>query len=434
MDSTRIRLDESRTKMTPSRELLAPVPASGPAAGGAREAREGRGIRWGRLVRWGVGLAILAEAGWLATPTVLYRTSVRATVTAPVVAVRVSHEGEVVGTPPAVGERVSAGQVLFELQMAVPDRRPAERLRGEIESARKSSAALEAQVARLDEVKRELGKHFSDYREVREAQAQRQAAEQAARVQSAEARLKTAEFEVAMQRRLSGKGVSSGVDLARAENALVEARTELEVARQSAARHQLQLEAARKGLFVGEADGGQDRVASRQRCDEIEIQQAGLRERRDELEAQIREMEARLASEDRHLAATRIPVRSPIGGVVWSSPLAAGSEISPGWTALEVVDPARLRVEALFRDADAQRIRPGLPVKVRLPGSEGVLDGHVARVSAPGPAEVEPVAGRPDGSAYPGTFRATVALDRQPDGGERAEAYVGGSAVVWAAR
>ncbi|WP_165235143.1 HlyD family secretion protein [Aquisphaera insulae] len=431
MDSTRIRLDDSRIKKPASRELLAPVAPIAPAP---RVVPERKPFRWGRLIRWSVGLAILAEAGWLATPTVLYRTSVHATITAPLVAVRVSHEGEVVGTPPAVGDRVSAGQSLFELQMAVPDRRPADRLRGEIESVRKSSAALEAQIARLDEVKRELLAHFRDYREVRTAQSEKQAAEQSARVQAAEAHLKTAEFEVAMQRRLSGRGASSGVDLARAENAVVEAKTDLEVARHSAARHQLQLEAARKGFFVGEADGGQDRVASRQRCDEIEIQEAGLKAHRDELDAQLHEMEARLESEERHLARSRMAIQAPIGGTVWSSPLVAGSEISPGWTALEIVDPSRLKVDALFRDADAERIRPGLPVKVRLMGSPRALNGHVVRVSAPGASDVESVGGSPKDASYPGTFRAVIALDQQPEGGAGNASFVGGSAVVWADR
>jgi hypothetical protein len=46
-------------------------------------------------------------------------------------------------------------------------------------------------------------------------------------------------------------------------SALAEARNELEVARHVAARQVLELDAARKGIFVGETDGGQDRVASR---------------------------------------------------------------------------------------------------------------------------------------------------------------------------
>ena len=268
---------------------------------------------------------------------------------------------------------MTAGQELFELQMAMPDHRPSERIRGEIESIRRTASSLSTQIAQMDEVKAELGKHFSDYRDARTAQAEKQAAEEAAHVNAAESRLKTAEFEVLVQKRLAAKGAASSIESARAENALVQARNDLEVARHAAARQNLQLDAARKGIFVGEADGGQDRVASKQRCDEIEIQQAGLRARLGELDGRLFELEARLASEEKYLSATRLPIVAPISGVVWSSPLVPGSEVSPNSTALEIVDPARLTIEAVFRDADAERIRPGASVKVRLFGSAQIL-------------------------------------------------------------
>ncbi len=429
MQATLIRSDAAHQKKHSAPEVTA-LPSSSPAAKSA-----GRGFKWGRLVRWIFGVAILAEAGWLVAPTILFRTSVRATITAPLLVVRISKEGEVHGTPPVVGTSVTAGQRLFELQVSIPDRRPSERIRGEIESIRRTSSALTDQIARLDEVKAALCRHFIEYRDARIAQAEKQAAEQAARVNAAASRLKTAESEDRMQRRLSSKGASADVELVRAENALVEARNELEVARHAAARQQLQLEAARKGFFVGESDGGQDRVASKQRADEIEIQQAGLRARLGELDGQRFELESRLDSEERYLAGNRVQVVAPISGVVWSSPLAAGSRVSPGSTALEIVNPTRLSIEATFRDADAERIHPGVPVKVRLLGSSRILDGHVVRMADLGAIDLERIGGGDRDAVSPGTFRAVIKLDEQPTGGH-SESYdsIGGSAIVWTAR
>ena len=387
MDSTLTRLDR------PSMKRPSTLEVSAPRASSPKVKIEKQGRRWSRLIRWIIGGAILTEAAWLVTPTVLFRTSVRATITAPLVVVRTSHEGQVLGTPPVVGSEVTAGQELFELQMAMPDHRPSERIRGEIESIRRTASSLSTQIAQMDEVKAELGKHFNDYRDARTAQAEKQAAEEAAHVNAAESRLKTAEFEVLVQKRLAAKGAASSIESARAENALVQARNDLEVARHAAARQNLQLDAARKGIFVGEADGGQDRVASKQRCDEIEIQQAGLRARLGELDGRLFELEARLASEEKYLSATRLPIVAPISGVVWSSPLVPGSEVSPNSTALEIVDPARLTIEAVFRDADAERIRPGASVKVRLFGSAQILPGHVVRVADPGAIDLETVGG-----------------------------------------
>ena len=194
------------------------------------------------------------------------------------------------------------GEKLFDVQAAAPDRRPSERLRGECESIRRSAAALRAQIVEMDKLKVMLNTHFEEYRNARIVQAEKLVAEQESRVKETASRLKTAEFEQRLHRRLHGKGNSSEFDLARSEYALEGVGNQLELARQASARLQLQLTAARKGLFVGESDGGQERVASRQRVDEIEIQQAGLRARLGELEGKLDELNVQLKSEDEYLA------------------------------------------------------------------------------------------------------------------------------------
>lgn len=429
-EETRIRVDApSASRLSSLQE--APVRTPAPAAAG----KPAGSRRLSRLIRWTIGLALLAEAGWLVAPTVLYRTSVRATITAPLTVVRVPQRGLVLGTPPAVGTRVEAGQTLFELQTAAPDQRPLEQIRAEITSLRRTAAALKGQLAEMDALKATLSQHFSDYREARIGQAERQAAEQAARVNAAASRLKSAEFEHRMYQRLSSRGASSDTDRTRAEYALEQARHELEVAQHTATRMQLQLDAARKGLFVGEADGGQDRVASRQRCDEIEIQQAGLRARLGELDGRILEQESRLASEEQHLTEGRVPVVAPTSGVVWMSTLAPGVEVAAGSTALELVDPDRLGIEADFKDGDAERVLPGVRVKVRPTGTSRILAGRVVRVSEPGMAdeEVKELAARV--AASPGTFRALIKLDELPGGGGLENRYhIGESAAVWMSR
>jgi multidrug resistance efflux pump len=390
---------------------------------------------WSRLIRWTIGVALLAEAGWLLAPTVLFRTSVRATVTASLVAVRVPRQGLVMGTPPAVGAVVTAGEHLFDVQTGTTDHRLLEQIRAEIESVRKSAAAVRAQISELDQLKEVLSRHFADYQNARIVQAERQAAEQSARASAASSRLKTAEFEHNMYRRLSSKGASSDIERARAEYALEETRNELEVAREAASRQQLQLAAARKGLFVGEADGGQDRVASKQRCDEIEMQQAGLRARLGELDGRLDELCARRESEERYIADSRLAIVSPCSGVVWTSSLAAGSEVSPGVTVLEIVDPDALRVEAIFREADAERVLPGRQASARLLGSSRVLTGRIIRVSDPGVIDQGTVNVTAASQVLPGTFRAVVQLGEQPgDGNVENRFHIGASALVWLAR
>ena len=389
-----------------------------------------------RLIRWTIGGLLLAFSGWMGATSILFRTSVRATVTAPVVAVRVPMQGLIRGTPPSVGTTVTVGEMLFEVQAAAPDHRPAERIRGECESTRRSAAALRAQICEMDKIKATLNAHFEEYRTARIAQAEKLVAEQDAHVNETASRLKTAEFEQHLHKRLSSRGGSSGFDLARTEYALEGVRNQLEVARQKAGRLQLQLAAARKGLFVGESDGGQERVASRQRVDEIEIQQAGLRARLGELEGKLDELNAQLKSEDEYLDSHQsLSIVAPISGVIWSSTLVPGSEVTLGSMALEILDPVRLTIEATFNKADSERVCPGERVQARLIGSSQILSGQVIRVVGSGKIDHEPVGMAAGVPMSADTFLATIKLNEQPAGGNPAnQYYVGQSAVVWMPR
>jgi multidrug resistance efflux pump len=427
MTHTQIRIDGARPTRVSSPDVSALQPSRPTAV--TKNERKWRS----RLTRWTIGGILLAAAGWLVVPSIMFRTSVRATVTAPLVDVRIPLQGVVCGSPPLVGTAVSAGEKLFEVQAAAPDRRPSEHIRGEIESIRRNAAALKAQIVDLDKLKDTLNMHFDEYKSARIAQAEKLVAEQDARVNETASRLKTADFEHRMHTRLHTKGGSSEFELARAEFALEGVRNELEVARHATARLQQQLAAAHKGFFVGDSDGGQERVASKQRIDEIEIQQAGLRAGLGELEGKLDELNLRLESEDQYLASHQMySVVAPISGAVWSSALVPGSAVSSGSIALEILDPGRVTIEATFNKADAERVCPGEYVKARLLGSSQILSGQVVRVTGSGTIDREPGAVAARVPTSPDTFRVTIKLDQPPVRGNPAnQYYVGRSAVVW---
>jgi multidrug resistance efflux pump len=378
---------------------------------------------------------MLAEACYLILPSVLYRTSVRALVTAPMATIRVYQPGVVVGTPPEIGDPVSPGQVLFRVQESSPDGRPSGQIRSELDSARMTGDALRRQLDELDELKAILKAHFDEYQAARVEQAETVMAEQRSLVAAAEARVAEAEYECRVHRQLATRGAFTEVERTRADLALAVAKEELEGARKAEARHQLQLDAARAGLFIGVADGGQDRVASLQRFDDIQIQQTAIRARLGDLDGRIVELRGKLDAEEAHLADRLHEVRSPIGGLVWSSTLAPGVEVEPGAIAVEVVDPDRLSIEAFFEEADAVGIRPGTAVEARLVGSSRVLAGRVVRVSDPRAIDPGQIGGAVADSAPPRTFRAVIELERQPDPGDLADRHhVGVPAVVWVKR
>ncbi|WP_165251251.1 HlyD family secretion protein [Paludisphaera soli] len=389
-----------------------------------------------RLLRLAFGLTLLGAAAWFAIFAYLYRGSVQAAITAPLVAVAVPVQGRVRGTPPAVGETVVAGQALFIVQPPPADRRPSERLRAEIAAVRHTVSALNVEIGDLDRLKDSLRSHFEEYRDLRIRHAETLAAERGAHADAVASGLRSSEAEARSLGLLSRKSQTSGLELGQAEIDVERNRHELNVARQAAARSDLQLAAARKGLFLGEGDGGQDRVNSEQRGDDIEIQQAALRARVSELEGELGELAARILSEDAYLSTHDAQtVSAPVGGVVWASTVSDASEVSPGSVAMEILDPGRLMLEATFSKSDLARVHPGQPIQARLLGSSEVVKGRVVRLA--GSHETEPA---PGGAAAliprtPDTYRAIIALDRQPEGGSAANCFhVGRSAYVWIAR
>ncbi len=209
-----------------------------------------------RLVRITIGGMLIAAAVWFTAGSILYRTSVHATITAPLAAVRIPTEGLVYGAPPMVGEKVSAGEQLFEVQPASADARPLERLRAESASLGRTINALAAQIKELDAIEGSLKAHFGEYRKLRVEHARRLTAEHDALVDSAASRLKSAELELYSQKLLHQKGSVSPLDLAKSEHASQRARHELEAARQGELVPKYSSTPPRKGFSLEKATAG----------------------------------------------------------------------------------------------------------------------------------------------------------------------------------
>lgn len=77
-----------------------------------------------------------------------------------------------------------------------------------------------------------------------------------------------------------------------------------------------------------------------------------------------------------------IPLSAPIDGVVWAAMAVPGAVLEAGTVVFEIVDPARLWVEAAVPEGDVREVAPGETCVVERPGGE-TLDG---RVRAVGPA------------------------------------------------
>jgi RND family efflux transporter MFP subunit len=95
---------------------------------------------------------------------------------------------------------------------------------------------------------------------------------------------------------------------------------------------------------------------------------------------------ANLAAAQAALDTTRVGLRdatlvAPIAGIVARRHVLAGETVSPEQPVLTIVDLARLELAGTVGTHEVSRVRPGLPVQLRVEGLDTPLDGRVARIA-----------------------------------------------------
>lgn len=95
---------------------------------------------------------------------------------------------------------------------------------------------------------------------------------------------------------------------------------------------------------------------------------------------------ANLAAAQASLDTTKVGLRdaslvAPIGGIVAKRQALPGEKVSPEQPVLTIVDLARLELAGMVGTHEVSRIRPGLPVQVRVEGVDQPVAGRVARIA-----------------------------------------------------
>lgn len=95
---------------------------------------------------------------------------------------------------------------------------------------------------------------------------------------------------------------------------------------------------------------------------------------------------ANLAAAQASLDTTKVGLRdaslvAPIAGIVAKRHALPGEKVSPEQQVLTIVDLARLELAGMVGTHEVSRIRPGLPVQVRVEGVDEPVAGRVARIA-----------------------------------------------------
>ncbi|GJD78259.1 HlyD family secretion protein [Methylobacterium gregans] len=363
-----------------------------------------------RFARICVGIALLATVVIVLLPGFTGYTSVDGTVNARFALVSAPIEGVVSDTPPKVGTALPEGTSVFFINNDRISRTAEAQLDADLGAAKERLQALEIQAKDLSALKADLVTRLKEYQQASIVGIQQEIIIRQQRISTAQANKASAEADLARKQTLGATGVVAGSSVEQARAASVSATSEQNIAKAELERLQRQLDALKRGTFVGE--GRNDVPYSQQRTDEVTIQLANV-------EAQIRTEKARIqqlkgqlhlerARNDRlSLAAVQVPFE----GVIWRNNVVAGSNVVVGNELMRLLDCRDLFVDILVDEVDYDEIKPGDRADVRLLGTSDIIGGHVLSVRGSAAAVEEVVLAALPPKSRGKNARIRVALD-----------------------
>ncbi|MGV7030842.1 HlyD family secretion protein [Methylobacterium symbioticum] len=363
-----------------------------------------------RFVRIGVGLALLATVVIVLLPGFTGYTSLDGTVNARFALVSAPIEGVVSDTPPKVGTALPEGTSVFFINNDRISRTAEAQLDADLGAAKERLQALEIQAKDLSALKADLVTRLKEYQQASIVGVQQEIIIRQQRISTAQANKASAEADLARKQTLGATGVVAGSSVEQARAASVAATSEQNIAKAELERLQRQLDALKRGTFVGE--GRNDVPYSQQRTDEVTIQLANV-------EAQIRTEKARIQQLNGQLHLERArndrlsfaAVQVPFKGVIWRNNVVAGSNVVVGNELMRLLDCRDLFVDILVDEVDYDEIKPGDRADVRLLGTSDVIGGHVLSVRGSAAAVEEVVLAALPPKSRGKNARIRVALD-----------------------
>ncbi len=337
----------------------------------------------GRVIKAGLGLVLVAGALYAIVGEQLAGTSASAVINAQVTVLRATLDGKVEFAVRDLGTRLSRDEVVA----TVVDPRPDEARLIELQ---RQAAGAAAELRRLEELTVVLtathegySRQAQAYGQGRVRQLEARIAETQAVLDAAASRLREADATMRRSADLNRTGVQSVVDLGRSRSAFEVATQEVEAARNRLRYLTVELEAARRGIFIG--DSYSDSPHSQQRARELAARLAELRtdieERRQRLELlrdDIDEERVRVA----HFKQAQIT--APSASMLWELVTGPGEYVRRAQDVARVVDCTTTMVTATVRESLYNRLRVGDTAQFRLLGTGEVFTGTVARLAGSG--------------------------------------------------
>jgi len=373
------RLNETlRTRSFPDTPSVEPQPAE-PATGTVRRRRIRNIVPSGRVIKSILAVVVAIALAWVPVQRLLSTSSAEATINARLINLRAPIEGTVSVVVPtiAAGTLVKPGEVLLRLTNTRADRKRLDDMRRTVSQLGSESSALKKQLEKLQAIAGDLRTQSDAFQESRIRQLEARVAEYTAEVSTTDAQLEDAEKSLNRSKDLKARGYQTLATLLHAERDFKVAGTKVEAARKRLESAKIELEGARKGLFVG--DSYNDLPRSAQRVTEVEQQIADLTSQLDEKEGRMAYLEKEVTAETSNLASNSVAnVVATVQGRIWETLTANGEEVRQGQDLLRVLDCAGAVVTATVSESIYNKLWVGQPAKFQLRGMSKEYAGSVA--------------------------------------------------------
>jgi multidrug resistance efflux pump len=357
-------VDDWRRRNAPDAPSVEPTPIFNPPAPAAAAKPAAKSPTPRRVVKTLLGLALVAAVGYTPLQRMAQTSSVEAIVNARVITLRAPIEGEVQPGPAvrASGAALAPGDLLFRVVDPRADRGRVDDLSRQLAQARDERPRLAARLesarallADLTEQTRAFGAARIRQLEARHDALTADAAAAHARTLDAAATLERANRLVAQ-----GAGTAVQANLAK-RDADVAAQNEIS-AQGSIVVNDVELEAARRGVFVG--DSYNDRPTSAQRADDLRQQIVDFEQALDEGDRRIARLSQDVADEQaRYAQLSSAAIVAPARGSVWEILTAAGEQVRRGQELVRVLDCGGALVTATVGESVYNRLRIGSPAR-----------------------------------------------------------------------
>jgi len=338
-----------------------------------------RNLPWRRIAKFGIGAALLGVGALTTYQQVVVRVSREAVINARVASVRAPMDGIVKTATTTPGRTVQAGASIGIIEDPMADDARVFQLQQDTQATERERNALARRTADLKQARSDAEGQAEAYRVGRVRQDELRVEEARASLSAAMARESDANAAQGRGATLHAHGYMADAAYERAQHAREVAQQDKIAAGKRLETLTVELEAARKGTYLG--DNYNDVPSSFQRARELTVRIEETQATLDQLARKDETLTAQLAAEQKRLVArSTASLAAPIDGNLWTVQAASGEYVRKGQELFTVLDCSTVVVTASVSERDYNELRLGDPVRFRVAGSGREYSGAVSKL------------------------------------------------------